>query len=134
MCIACEDSYIPSLLNPSISLSGKKSDAMNKSSTGMKAQMHSLFRLAVANNGQLSVNMYIEIEINFLGLRVLSWVIDKMLGWRHWLESALVNVIGYGVFVQSMECLNFVSFNHPEGVDPLLCFFPTLCVQLHRCL
>ena len=55
--------------------------------TGEKAEAHQLFHLTVANDGQLPVKMYTELDINFLGLKVpnvgvlivdnLSQVLDK---------------------------------------------------------
>ena len=55
--------------------------------TGEKAEAHQLFHLTVANNGQLPVKMYTELDINFLGLKVpnvgvlivedLTQVLDK---------------------------------------------------------
>ena len=40
--------------------------------TGEKAKAHQLFDLTVANDGQLPVKMYTELDINFLGLKVLN--------------------------------------------------------------
>ena len=37
--------------------------------TGEKAEAYQLFHLTVANNGQLPVKMYMELDINFLGLK-----------------------------------------------------------------
>ena len=38
--------------------------------TSEKAKAHQLFHLMVANEGQLPVKMYTELDINFLGLKV----------------------------------------------------------------
>ena len=35
--------------------------------TGEKAEAHQLFHLTVTNDGQLTVKMYTELDINFLG-------------------------------------------------------------------
>ena len=40
--------------------------------TGKKADAHQLFHLTVTNDGQLPVKMYTELDINFLGLKVLN--------------------------------------------------------------
>ena len=40
--------------------------------TGKKAKAHQLFHLTVTNDGQLLVKMYTELDINFLGLKVLN--------------------------------------------------------------
>ena len=41
-----------------------------KPSMGEKANTHSLFRLTVANDGQMLIKMYIELSLTFLGLKV----------------------------------------------------------------
>ena len=58
-----------------------------QAATSEKAEAHQLFHLMVANDGQLPVKMYKELDINFLGLKVpnvgtlvvqdLSQVLDK---------------------------------------------------------
>ena len=35
-----------------------------------KADAHTLFRLTVANDGQMAINMYTELDFTFLGLKV----------------------------------------------------------------
>ena len=40
--------------------------------TSEKADAHHLFHLTVANDGQLPGKMYTELDINFLGLKVLN--------------------------------------------------------------
>ena len=40
--------------------------------TSEKAKAHQLFHLMVTNDGQLPVKMYIELDINFLGFKVLD--------------------------------------------------------------
>ena len=81
--------------------------------TGEKADAHQLFHLMVANNGQLPGKMYTELDINFLGLKVvnvgiliiedLSQVLDK----KH--QSKLPGIVGwnliwlsYNAFVENM--------------------------------
>ena len=41
-----------------------------QAATGEKAEAHQLFHLTVANDGQLPVKMYTELDINFLGFKV----------------------------------------------------------------
>ena len=43
-----------------------------KSVTSEKAEAHQLFNLTVTNDGQLPVKMYTELDITFLGLKVLN--------------------------------------------------------------
>ena len=52
-------SFVDENLNPVVSPSIKE-----------KGEDHSLLRLNAANDGQLPVSMYIELDINFLGLKV----------------------------------------------------------------
>ena len=41
-----------------------------KLAMGEKADTHSLFRLTVANDGQMPIKMYIKLNLTFLGLKV----------------------------------------------------------------
>ena len=69
--------------------------------TSEKAEAHQLFHLTVANDGQLPVKMYMELDINFLGLKVLnvgilvvedpSQVLDKKC------QSKLPGIIGWNL-------------------------------------
>ena len=38
---------------------------------GEKANVHSLFRLTVANDRLMSIKMYTELDLTFLGLKVM---------------------------------------------------------------
>ena len=42
----------------------------NKLATGEKASAHTLFKLMVANDGQIPIKMYTESNITFLGLKM----------------------------------------------------------------
>ena len=108
--------------------------------TGEKAKAHQLFHLTVANNGQLPVKMYTELDISFLGLKVLNvgvlivddptQVLDKkhqtklpgIVGWN-------LNRLSYNTFVEQYGASGFDSFVCLEGVNPLL--FSQLCVFHH---
>ena len=111
-----------------------------QAATSEKADAHHLFHLTVANDGQLPVKMYTELDINFLGLKVpnvgilivedLSQVLDK----KH--QSKLPGIVGwnliwlsYNAFVEKYGASGFDSFVCPEGVNPLL--FSQLCVYHH---
>ena len=108
-----------------------------KSVTSEKADPHKLFNLTVANDWQLTIEMYTELDITFLGLNVPnvgmlvvedpSLVLDKkhlskptgIVGWNLvWLS--------YIVFVEKYGTSGFSSFICPEGFNPLL--FSQLCV------
>ena len=41
-----------------------------KSSDGEKAKVHQLFQLTAANNGKLPISMYVELDLDFLGIGV----------------------------------------------------------------
>ena len=66
-----------------------------------KAEAHQLFHLMVANDGQPPVKMYMELDINFLGLKVpnvgilvvedLSQVLDKKQ------QSKLPGIVGWNL-------------------------------------
>ena len=108
--------------------------------TSEKAKAHQLFHLMVTNDGQLPVKMYIELDINFLGFKVLdvgtlvmedpSQALDK----KH--QSKLPGIVGwnlvwlsYNAFTEKYGTSGFDSFICLEGVNPLL--FSQLCVYHH---
>ena len=43
-----------------------------KLATGEKADAHNLFKLTVANDGQMPIKMCTELDLTFLGLKVLN--------------------------------------------------------------
>ena len=108
--------------------------------TGEKAEAHQLFHLTVTNNGQLPVKMYVELDINFLGLKVPNvgvLIVDdptQVLDKKH--QTKLPGIVGwnliwlsYNAFVEQYGASGFDSFVCPEGVNPLL--FSQLCVFHH---
>ena len=111
-----------------------------KEATGEKAEAHQLFHLTVANNGQLPVKMYTELDINFLGLKVPNvgvLIVDdptQVLDKKH--QTKLPGIVGwnliwlsYNMFVEQYGASGFDSFVCLEGVNPLL--FSQLCVFHH---
>ena len=108
-----------------------------KVATSEKAKAHQLLNLIVTNDGQLPVKMYTELDITFLGLKVMnvgvlvvedpSQVPDK----KH--QSKLPGIVGwnlvqlsYNAFIEKYGTAGFNSFTCLEGVNPLLFF--QLCV------
>ena len=108
-----------------------------KLATGEKADTHSLFKLTVANDGQMPIKMYTKLDLTFLGLNVpkvgvliaeeLKQVLDK----KH--QTRLTGIVGwnliwlsYDVFVQKYGTTGFDPFMCPEEVNPLL--FSQLCI------
>ena len=102
-----------------------------KLATGEKADAHCLFKLTVANDEQMPIKMYTELDLTFLGLKVPKVGIliaeepNQVLDKKH--QTRLPGIIGcnliwlsYDVFVQKYGPTGFNSFICPEGVNPLL--------------
>ena len=111
-----------------------------KPSDGEKANAHQLFQLTAANNGKLPVSMYVELDLNFLGIVVpkvgvlITQEPNELLESRH--KTKLPGVVGwnliklaYQVFVKNYGILCLDNFDCPTGVSPLL--FSQLCVYHH---
>ena len=146
VCISAHGIQIPSLLD-----SGSEVTLLWQSyfehilpkiklATGEKADAHSLFKLTVANDGQMPIKMYTKLDLTFLGLKVPkvgvliveepNQVPDK----KH--QTRLPGIIGwnliwlsYDVFIKKYGTTGFDSFICPEGVNPLL--FSQLCIYHH---
>ena len=102
-----------------------------KLATGEKVNAHCLFKLTVANDGQMPIKMYTELNLTFLGLKVLKVGVliseepNQVLDKKH--QTRLPGIIGwnliqlsYDMFVQKYRTTGFDSFICPEGVNPLL--------------
>ena len=111
-----------------------------KLTTGEKANAHCLFKLTIANDGQMPIKIYTELDLTFLGLKVpkvgvlIAEEPNQVLDKKH--QTRLPGIIGgnliwlsYDMFVQKYETKGFDSFICPEGVNPLL--FLQLCVFYH---
>ena len=147
LCISAHGIQIPSLLDLGSDVTLVRQAYFEKHllpkiqvATGEKAKAHQLFHLTVANDGQLPVKMYTELDINFLGLRVLNvgvLVVDdpsQVLVKKH--QTKLPGIVGwnliwlsYNMFVEQYGALGFDSFVCLEGANPLL--FSQLCVFHH---
>ena len=108
-----------------------------KLATGEKADTHCLFKLTVANDGQMAIKMYTNLDLTFLGLKVPKVGIliaeepNQVLEKKH--QTTLPGIIGwnlirlsYDVFVQKYGTTGFDSFICHEGVNPML--FSQLCI------
>ena len=101
--------------------------------TGEKSEAHILFNLTAANDGQLPMKKYIELDVNFLGPKVPNigfLIIDEP---NRVLDKKLPGIIGwnmiwltYKVFTDKYGEEKFNSFQCPVGVNPLL--FSQLCL------
>ena len=111
-----------------------------KPSHGEKAKAHQLFQMTAANNGKLPISMYVELDLDFLGIVVpkvgvlITEEPNGLLESCH--KTKLPGVVGwnlikldYEVFVQNYGVLCLENFDCPTGVSPLL--FSQLCVYHH---
>ena len=147
VCINAHGIQIPSLLDSGSDVMLLRQAYFEKhllpkiqEATGEKAKAHQLFHLTVTNNGQLPVKMYMELDINFLGLKVPNvgvLIVDdptQVLDKKH--QTKLPGIVGwnliwlsYNMFVEQYGASGFNSFVCLEGVNPLL--FSQLCVYHH---
>ena len=147
VCISAQGIQIPSLLDSGSEVTLLWQSYFDqhilpkiKPATGEKADAHCLFKLTVANDGQMPIKMYTELDLTFLGLKVpkvgvliaeeLNQVLDK----KH--QTRLPGIIGwnlirlsYDVFIKKYGTTGFDSFICPKGVNPLL--FSQLCIYHH---
>ena len=144
VCISAHGIQIPSLLDSGSEVTLFWQSYFNKHILpkikpvmGEKANAHTLFRLAVANDGQMSIRMYTELDFTFLGLKVLNVGVliaeeaNQVLNKEH--QTKLPEIVGwniiwlsYNMFIQKYGTTGFDSFICPEGVNHLL--FSQLCV------
>ena len=147
VCISAHGIQIPSLLDSSSEVTLLWQSYFDqhilpkiKPATGEKADAHSLFKLTVANDGQMPIKMYTKLDLTFLGLEVLKVGVliaeepNQVLDEKH--QTRLPGIIGwnliwlsYEVFIQKYGTTGFDSFICPEGVNPLL--FSQLCIFHH---
>ena len=80
VCISVHVIQIPSLLDSGSEVTLLQQSYFNKHilariklATVEKAVTHTLFKLTVANEGQMTIKMYTELDFTFLGLKVLNW-------------------------------------------------------------
>ena len=98
-----------------------------KPATGEKANTHSLFKLTVANDGQMPIKMYTESDLTFLGLKVQKVGIliaeepNQVLDKKH--QTRLPGILGwnliqlsYNVFVQ--------KYGTTGPKESILCYSP----------
>ena len=145
--MGCGRKMIPSLLNSGsqvtlICQSFFKQEILPhiKPSDGEKVKAHQLFQLTAADNGKLPISMYVELDLDFLGIVVpkvgvlITKEPNELLESCH--KTKLPGVVGwnliklaYEVFVKNYGVLCLENFDCPTGVSPLL--FSQLCVYYH---
>ena len=147
VCISAHGIQIPSLLDSGSEVTLLRQSYFDqhilpkiKPATGEKADAHCLFKLTVANDGQMPIKMYTELDLTFLGLKVpkvgvlIAEEPNQVLDKKH--QTRLPGIIGwnliwlsYDVFIKKYGTTGFDSFICPEGVNPLL--FSQLCIFHH---
>ena len=111
-----------------------------KLATGEKADAHCLFKLTVANDGQMPIKMYTELDLTFLGLKVLKVGVliaeepNQVLDKKH--QTRLPGIIGwnliwlsYDVFVQKYGTTGFDSFIYVLK-ESILCCSPSCAFSI----
>ena len=78
VCISAHGIQIPSLIDSSSEVTLLWQSYFDqhilpkiKPATGEEADAHCLFKLTVAKDGQMAIKMYTELDLTFLGLKVL---------------------------------------------------------------
>ena len=147
VCISAHGIQIPSLLDSGSEVTLLRQSYFDqhilpkiKPATGEKADAHCLFKLTVANDGQMPIKMYTELDLTFLGLKVpkvgvlIAEEPNQVLDKKH--QTRLPGIIGwnlirlsYDVFIKKYGTTGFDSFICLEGVNPLL--FSQLCIYHH---
>ena len=133
VCISVHGIQIPSLLDSSSEVTLPQQSYFDqhilpkiKLATCEKANAHCLFKLTVANDGQMLIKMYTELDITFSGLKVLKVGIliaeepNQVLDKKH--QTRLPGIIGwnliwlsYDVFVQKYGTLDWTHLYVLKG-------------------
>ena len=98
---------------------------------GKGREPHQLFQLTSANNGKLPISMYVELDLDFLGIVVpevgvlITQEPNEVLDQCH--KTTLPGVIGwnlmklvYEMFIEKYGALSWENFDCPTGVSPML--------------
>ena len=107
---------------------------------GAVAEAHNLFDLKSANGGGMPFSRYVELDVEFLGLKVSSvgFLItqnpNEVLDPEH--KTRLSGIVGWNLvrlayeeFTKKHNPIVFENFECPEGVKPLL--FSQLCIYYY---
>ena len=98
---------------------------------GAVAEAHNLFDLKSANGGGIPLSRYVELDVEFLGLKVpkVGFLItqnpNEILDPKH--KTRLPSIVGWNLvrlayeeFTKKHRPIVFENFKCPEGVEPLL--------------
>ena len=107
---------------------------------GEKVKAHQLFQLTTADNGKLPIFIYVELDLDFLGIVVskvgvlITQEPNELLKTCH--KTKLPGIVGWNLiklayeeFVKNYGVLCLENFDCPTGVSPML--FSQLCVYHH---
>ena len=135
---------MPSLLDSSSMVSLMQQTYFNRyfrpwlgPAEGAVAEAHNLFDFKSANGGGIHLSRYVELDVEFLGLKVprVGFLItqnpNEVLDPEH--KTRLPSIVGWNVvrlayeeFTKKHNPIVFENFECPEGVEPLL--FSQLCI------
>ena len=129
VCISAHGLQIPSLLDSGSKVTLLQQLYFNKHilpkiklTTGEKANTHNLFKLTVANDGQMPIKMYTELDITFWGLKVPN--VGMLIA-----EEPNQVLDKKQCVCSKIWATGFNSLMCPEGVNPLL--FSQLYIFYH---
>ena len=107
-----------------------------------KAETHKIFQLTAANDGKLPTSIYVELDLDFLGIVVpkvevlITQEPNELLDECH--RTKLPGVISwnlrklaYEAFIKKYGVMSLENFDRPTGVHPLLFLQLCVCVFHH---
>ena len=108
VCISAHGIQIPSLLDSGSEVTLLQESCFNKHvlpkvklATGEKANAHNLFKLRLANEGQMPIKRYMELDLTFWGLKVpnvgmlIAEEPNKVLDKKH--QTRLPGIVGWNL-------------------------------------
>ena len=133
VCISAHGIQIPSLLDSGSEVTWLPQSYFDqhilpkiKPATGEKANAHCLFKLTVANDGQMPIKMYTELDLTFLGLKVPKVGVlvteepNQVLDKKHQTRSP--GIIGWTCSYRNMGPQDLTHLYVPK--ESILCCFP----------
>ena len=146
MCISAHGIQISSLLDSGSEVTLLQQSYFNKHilpkiklAMGEKADAHTLVRLTAANNGQMPIRIYTELDFTFLGLKVLNVGVlitekpNQVLDKEH--QTKLPGIVGWNLIgcptTYSLRNMGQQDLTHLYVLkESILYFFPILHLSL----
>ena len=145
--LGCKGYQIPSCLDPGTDVTliwqsyfDENLMHLVKAHSDEKSEAHTLFHFMVANDEQLPITKYFELDLNFIGLIVPRVGIlvtrdpNQLLDPEY--QTRLPEAVGWNQvhlafkeFIELYRTAVFNSFDCPSGVNPLL--FPQICIYYY---